>query len=66
MKFKRVWFFGGDKRDESFEDWVEKYIADNGKVIEVEFGLLSNRVIGYKIDGKFYQYLKDAKLACEG
>ena len=66
MKYKRVWFFGGDKRLEpdgyvpSEDDFVTAYIAENGKRIECRYGFYSISR-WYEVDGKQFYTLKEAK-----
>ena len=66
MKFKRQYFFGGDTRDTERpdDDWVCAYIAENGKRIECEGGLLATTKY-YTVDGETFSTLKEAKAFCE-
>lgn len=64
MKFRKEWFFGGAvKEDEN--DWVEKYVAENGMEIEVCYAWCSNERVGYKVGDRSFTYLKSAKAYCE-
>lgn len=66
MKYKKQYFLGGDARDKETpdDDWVCAYIAENGKRIEVGYGLLSTFKY-YTVDGQSFTYLKEAKQFCE-
>ena len=66
MKFKRQYFFGGETRDTERpeDDWVCAYIAENGKRIECEGGLLAT-IKYYTVDGETFSTLKEAKAFCE-
>ena len=41
MKYRRVWFFGGDKKENDIDDYITSYVAENGKVIEVKHAFKS-------------------------
>ena len=36
-KWKRVWFFGKDKKDPTIDDYVTRYESEYGETIEVEY-----------------------------
>ena len=60
ITFKRMWFFGGDQKDErGISDWVCGYKASNGKIIEVGKSMTSYK--WYEVDGKSFDLLKEAK-----
>ena len=61
MKFQRVWFFGGTNRDTTIDDYVIQYVAENGRVINVEYGFtnMSKRI--YVVDGEWFDTLAEAK-----
>ncbi len=66
MKYKRYYFFGGEKRDqESNEDWVDHYIAENGMKIECKYGFYATDK-WYEVNGKTFGTLREAKDFCEG
>lgn len=64
MKFKRIYFFGGDTKAND-DDWVHHYIADNGKRIDFECSISNQSARTYIVDGCYYDTLKEAKAACE-
>ena len=61
MKFKRFYFFGGEKKDKTTDDWVEKYVAENGVEIKVLHGFSSLSYTWYETLGKTFETLKEAK-----
>lgn len=61
MKFKRFYFFGGEKKDKTMDDWVEKYVAENGVEIKVLHGFSSWSYTWYETLGKTFETLKEAK-----
>lgn len=32
VKFKKIWFFGGDSKREDIDDYIDYYLRDDGKV----------------------------------
>ena len=67
MKFKRVWFFGGDAKDKEMPeaDWVTAYICDNGVQIDCLPGW-GNSNAGYRVGKVFFEKLKYAKMYAAG
>ena len=63
MKFKKVYCFGGDCKANE-DDFIVSYIAENGKRIDVEFVISNQSIRSYRVDGKAYRTLKEAKAAC--
>ena len=68
VKFKRVWFFGGDAKDDAMigGDFVERYEASNGLEIKPVFWFGNNNPVAYEIRDRGttiheVRYLKDAK-----
>ena len=61
MKFKKVWFFGRETKDTTIDDYITRYIADNGKVIECQYGFTNASSRWYEADGKSFDTLKEAK-----
>lgn len=62
MKYKKEWFFGGDKKDEDAPgvgDYVSAYVAENGERIEVCYSTNSSKY--YTTCGDVFYSLKDAK-----
>lgn len=64
MKFKRIWCFGNENGRYSEDDFVIAYVAENGTRIDVEFVFGNNSLRSYRVNGKAYTHLKDAKAAC--
>ena len=65
MKYKRYYFFGGEKKDkDASEDWVDHYIAENGKRINCCYGFYVTDK-WYEVDGRTFSTLKEAKEYCE-
>lgn len=60
VTFKRQWFFGGDTKDE-LSDWVCAYKASTGETIEIESCFDNENIRWYIVDGKSFDYLKQAK-----
>lgn len=63
MKYKKTYFWGGDQRDKEFDDWIKTYTAENGMVIEVNYGFSGCR--WYEVGDKVFSHLKEAKAYCE-
>lgn len=64
MKYKKEYCFGHDHRDGE-DDFVTAYIAENGTRIEAEFYSLSNNRMGYRVNGRGFNKLKEAKAYVE-
>ena len=67
MKYKRVWFFGGDERIKGDpyvspeDDFVKAYVAETGAQIDCRFGFDPSTSTYYEVGGKLFYRLKDAK-----
>lgn len=62
VTFKRVWFFGGDKKDEAgMSDWICGYCASNGMYIEAKTGFTNVNMKWYEVNGKSFDTLREAK-----
>ena len=64
MKFKREWFFGGEKKDTEMEDWVSAYVREDGLRIEVKYAFGNNHDRWYEVGGRWFSTLKAAKAYC--
>lgn len=64
MKYTRVYCFGGDHKDGD-DDFVMRYVAENGKTIEVRFLISNQSFRDYVVDGNGFATLKEAKAYCE-
>ena len=61
VKFAKEWFFGGSKKDNSIDDYVDRYVASNGAIIECKYGFTSFSNRWYEVDGKHFDTLAEAK-----
>ena len=66
MKYKKIWMIGKDKKDDELPDYVDKYVAENGKVIECWHSFTSFADRWYMVDGHSFGTLKEAKAYVEG
>lgn len=66
MKFQKWWFLGGEKKNEDMDDYIEKYIAENGMEIQCGHGFNNWNNKWYEVDGKYFSTLKEAKEYCYG
>ena len=67
----RVWFFGGDKKDTSIDDYVTRYKSNKGEIIEVNYSFTNINERWYTIkvgcdkvlgtDEIYFDTLKEAK-----
>ena len=65
MKYRRVWFFGGDKKENDIDDYITSYVAENGKVMAVKHSFMCWSTRWYEVEGKSFFTLKDAKAFVE-
>lgn len=61
IKFKKEYMLGGDNKHPELDDYVSKYIADDGTEIEVNHGFSNWSDTWYTVNGKHFDNLKDAK-----
>ena len=64
MKFNRIYCFGRENGKVNKDDFVVAYVAENGKRIDVEFLFGNESYRYYRVDGKGYDKLAQAKAAC--
>ena len=62
MKFKRIYMEGGLEGKADNTDYVIGYLAENGKIINIE-ELINTNYRFYVVDGISYQTLEEAKRA---
>lgn len=60
MKYKRIYTISGTNKKADDTDYISKYIAENGKVIEI-MELVNSPMRWYRVDGKEFDTLKAAK-----
>lgn len=61
-KWNRIWFFGGTKKDTDIDDYVTRYKADDGRIIEVRYTMdMNTRWYEVAEDGEWFDTLKEAK-----
>lgn len=63
MKFTKTYCYGGSKRDGK-DDFITRYTAENGTVIDVEFLAGNESFRQYRVNGKAFDTLAKAKAAC--
>lgn len=67
MKYRKEWVIGGEKKADA-TDYVNAYICENGKRIEIEEVINTNyKFYVVEYNGKLYSCntLKEAKVLCE-
>lgn len=60
MKFKRIYFFGGNKKDGE-NDFIDRYEAENGMEIYVVSLFDSPSCKWYSVNGRSFDTLRAAK-----
>lgn len=65
MKFKAVWFFGGNKKDPELDDYIDKYVAENGVEIDCCHGFTNWSNRWYEVGEHSFLSLAEAKRAVE-
>lgn len=64
MKYTKIYAVSGTSKKADATDYVDKYIAENGEVIEI-MSLINTSYKWYKVGNKEYDTLKEAKTAIE-
>lgn len=64
MKFTKIYKFSGTNHKDDETDYIDRYEAENGTVIEI-VELINTNIKWYKVNGKEFDTLKAAKAYVE-